>query len=102
MTRNQTVGMLEVYGLATAFAAADAGLKAADVTLLAFDKNKPANAEELPVPLIIVIKFCGSVSDVNAALLAASEKANELAGVLAAHAIPSPESGTGGMLKLGI
>jgi microcompartment protein CcmL/EutN len=97
---NQTVGMLEVFGLATAFAAADAGCKAADVTLEAFDKNKPGNADELPVPLIIAIKFRGSVSSVQAALTAAYQRAEELAGTIATHAIASPEGGTGSMLKL--
>jgi microcompartment protein CcmL/EutN len=97
---NLTVGMLEVYGLATAFAAADAGCKAADVTIEAFDKNKPGNAEELPVPLIIAIKFRGSVSSVQAALAAAHERAEELAGTLATHAIARPEGGTGRMLRL--
>ena len=92
--------MLEVYGLATAFAAADAGLKAADVTIETFDKNKPGNAESLPVPLVIAIKFRGSVSNVKAALYAAHNRANELAGSLAVHAISSPEGGTGSMLKL--
>ena len=33
------VGILEVYGLTTAFVAADAACKAADVTLENFDKN---------------------------------------------------------------
>ena len=51
------VGMLEVFGLATAFAAADAGCKAGNVWLEKFDKNKPANADELPVPLIVMVKF---------------------------------------------
>ena len=40
----EAVGMLEVFGLATAFAAADAGCKAGNVWLEKFDKNKPANA----------------------------------------------------------
>ena len=79
----EAVGMLEVFGLATAFAAADAGCKAGDVSLETFDKNKPANADELPVPLIVMIKFRGSVSDVQAALDAAKMKAEELAGVVA-------------------
>ena len=51
------VGMLEVFGLATAFAAADAGCKAGNVWLEKFDKNKPANADELPVPLIVMIEI---------------------------------------------
>ncbi len=68
----EAVGMLEVFGLATAFAAADAGCKAGNVRLENFDKNKPANADELPVPLIVMIKFRGQVADVEAALEAAT------------------------------
>ena len=41
----EAVGILEVFGLATAFVAADAGCKAANVRLEVFDKNKP-NPEE--------------------------------------------------------
>ena len=44
----EAVGILEVFGLATAFVAADAGCKAANVHLEVFDKNKPANADSLP------------------------------------------------------
>ena len=65
------VGMIEVYGLVAAFAACDAGCKAADVTVEPFDKNKPAHPDGLPVPLQILVKFRGSVSDVNAAIEAA-------------------------------
>ena len=35
----EAVGIVELYGLVAAFAAADAGCKAANVTLEAFDKN---------------------------------------------------------------
>ena len=55
----RAVGILEVYGLVCAFLAADAGCKAANVTLEPFDKNKPANADSLPVPLLVTIKFRG-------------------------------------------
>ena len=41
----EAVGILEVFGLATAFVAGDAGCKAANVRLEVFDKNKPANAD---------------------------------------------------------
>ena len=64
----EAVGILEVFGLATAFVAADAGCKAANVRLEVFDKNKPANADSLPVPLLVCIKFRGSVEDVTAAV----------------------------------
>ena len=53
----EAVGLLEVFGLVCAFLAADAGCKAANVHLQVFDKNKPANADALPVPLLVTIKF---------------------------------------------
>lgn len=96
----EAVGMLEVFGLSTAFAAADAGCKAGNVRLETFDKNKPANADELPVPLIVMIKFRGSVSDVQAALDAAKRKAEELAGIVAEYEIARPTEDTEKMLKL--
>ncbi len=96
----EAVGIIEVYGLATAFAAADAGCKAANVTIENFDKNKPANADALPVPLIVMIKFRGSVSDVRAAVDAAKRRAGELAGVVATHEIARPEEDTEKMLRL--
>ena len=61
----QALGMLEVYGLVAAFAAGDAGCKAANVTMEPFDKNKPGNADSLPVPLLVMVKFRGSVEDVG-------------------------------------
>lgn len=96
----EAVGMLEVFGLATAYAAADAGCKAGNVRLETFDKNKPANADALPVPLIVMIKFRGSVSDVQAALDAAKARAEQLAGVVAEYEIARPTEDTEKMLKL--
>ena len=86
----EAVGIVELYGLVAAFAAADAGCKAANVTLEAFDKNKPANADALPVPLVVAIKFRGSVSDVKAAVEAATIRANEVSGVITSYIIPRP------------
>ncbi len=96
----EAVGMIEVFGLVAAFVAADAGCKAGNVTIETFDKNKPANADALPVPLIVMVKFRGSVSDVRAAVEAAETAANELTGVISRHVIPSPERDTEKMLKL--
>lgn len=97
---SEAVGMLEVFGLATAFAAADAGCKAGNVWLETFDKNKPANADALPVPLIVMIKFRGSVSDVQAAMEAAKRTAEGLAGVVNEYEIARPTEDTEKMLKL--
>ena len=91
---------MEVFGLATAFAAADAGCKAGNVWLEKFDKNKPANADELPVPLIVMVKFRGSGSDVTAALEAAKARAEELAGVVNEYEIARPTEDTEKMLKI--
>lgn len=94
------VGMIEVFGLTAAFVAADAGCKAANVTLEKFDKNKPANADSLPVPLIVMVKFRGSVDDVKAAVEAAQIAAEALTGVISQHVIPRPSADTEKMLKL--
>ncbi|ROR29083.1 BMC domain-containing protein [Mobilisporobacter senegalensis] len=94
------VGMIEVYGLVAAFVAGDAGCKAANVTIETFDRNKPANADSLPVPLIIMVKFRGSVDDVRAAVDAAEVAANKVSGVITKHIIARPETDTEKMLKL--
>ena len=85
------VGMIEVYGLVAAFVAGDAGCKAANVTIETFDRNKPANADKLDVPLIIMVKFRGSVEDVTAAVEAAEIAANKVSGVITKHIIARPE-----------
>lgn len=96
----EAVGILEVYGLTCAFMAADAGCKAADVRLETFDKNKPANADSLPVPLLVTIKFRGTVADVESAMEAGERMARSLTGVVQKHIIPRPTSDTEKMLKL--
>jgi len=96
---NEAVGFLEVYGLVCAFMAADSGCKAGNVTLEDFDPNKPARAETLPVPLLVTVKFRGSVADVEAALDAAEETANQYSGVVVRHIIPRPTDDTVKLLK---
>lgn len=97
---SSAVGMIEVFGLVAAFVAGDAGCKAANVTIEAFDRNKPANADALPVPLIVMVKFRGSIEDVTAAVEAAEIAANKLTGVISKHIIARPEAGTEKMLRL--
>ncbi len=96
----RSVGILEVFGLVCAFMAADAGCKAANVTLEPFDKNKPANADSLPVPLLVTIKFRGSVEDVTAAVEAGKAMAESLTGVVQSHVIPRPTPDTLKMLGI--
>lgn len=97
---SEAVGLLEVYGLVAAFAAADAGCKAANVRIETFDKNKPANADALPVPLIVMVKFRGSVDDVRAALEAGEAAAERVAGVITKHLIARPAEDVEKMFKI--
>lgn len=102
MIRNEgeAVGLLEVFGLVCAFLAADAGCKAANVRLDVFDKNKPANADELPIPLLVMVKFRGSVADVREAMEAAEEVAMAHGGIVQKHIIPRPTDDTEKMLTI--
>ena len=96
----KATGIIEVYGLAAAFVAVDAGCKAANVTVEYLDKNKPGNADALPVPLIVAIKFRGTVEDVKAAVEAAAVAAEGVSGVVSQHIIANTEASTEKMLKL--
>lgn len=96
----KATGFIEVFGLAAAFVAVDAGCKAANVTVETLDKNKPGNADALPVPLIVLIKFRGSVEDVQAAVDAAAAAVEGVTGVVSKHVIANTEDSTEKMLKL--
>lgn len=96
----EAIGLLEVFGLVCAFLAADAGCKAANVHLEIFDKNKPANADALPVPLLVMIKFRGSVSDVEEAMAAAEAVALANTGIVQRHIIPRPSQDTEKMMPI--
>lgn len=96
----EATGIIEVYGLVAAFVACDAGCKAANVTVEPFDKNKPGHPETLKVPVIVAVKFRGTVTDVTAAVQAAKEAAEKVSGVVTTHIISNPTSDTEKMLKL--
>ena len=71
------LGMIEVYGYTTSIVIADTVAKAADVKVVAIDKNKPANADKVEVPLVMVVKFMGNAGAVKAALDAGVEEAKK-------------------------
>jgi len=96
----KAVGLLEVYGFTTALYAADEACKAANVTIESIDKNKPAGGDSMPVPLLIMLKFRGSVSDVTAAVEAGKRAADQVSGYVAAKVIPSPDENLEKLLKL--
>jgi len=100
MNNGEAVGLLEVFGLVTAFAAADAACKAANVTIEAFDKNKPDKADTLEIPLLVLIKLRGTIADIQAAVEAGEVAAKAHGGVLTKHIIPRPTQDTEKMLKI--
>ena len=67
------LGMIEVYGFATAIVVADAAAKAADVKVVALDRNKPANGDAARVPLVMAVKLEGTPAAVEAAMEAMGE-----------------------------
>lgn len=73
----EALGMLEVFGFTTAVAAGDAIAKAADVKIVALDRNKPKNGDEAVVPLLMTVKFTGTVAAVKAGMEAGLKVAND-------------------------
>lgn len=94
------VGLIEVYGLATAFYAADVACKAANVTIEAFDRNKPPNADTLEVPLLIMIKIKGAIEDVICGVEAAVLAADKIAGHHSKSILTNPSEGIEDFLKV--
>ena len=67
------LGMIEVYGFTTSVVVADAAAKAGNVKIVALDRNKPANAEQCEVPIVLVVKIEGDVAEVETAMQAGIE-----------------------------
>ena len=71
------LGMIEVFGFATAIVVADAMVKAADVELVAIDKNKPAAGDAARVPLVMAVKVEGTAAAVEAAIAVGKAEAEK-------------------------
>ena len=63
----KALGMIEVYSFTTAVCVADTAAKAADVRIIAFDRNRPLSPD-VPAPLVMVVKIEGDVAAVRAAV----------------------------------
>ena len=85
------LGMIEVFGFATSIVVADAVAKAADVEVVAIDRNKPANADKCEVPLVMVVKFEGTPAAVQAAHDAGVAEAEKRGLFITSDAVP-PQS----------
>ena len=71
------LGMIEVFGFATAIVVADAMVKAADVELVAIDKNKPAAGDAARVPLVMAVKVEGTAAAVEDAIAVGKAEAEK-------------------------
>ena len=78
---NQALGMIETKGFVAALAAADAMVKAANVTI--------TQREEVGDGLVSVV-ISGDVGAVKAATEAGAETANQVGELVSVHVIPRP------------
>ena len=82
-------GFIETIGLVAAIAAADAALKAANVTLIGRENSQGG---------MMTVKIAGNVSAVKAALSAAKDVSERVNRVWSIDVIPRPGQGIGEML----
>ncbi len=85
------LGMIEVYGFTTAIVVSDAMAKAADVKVVAIDKNKPAGGDSAEVPLVMAIKIEGDAAAVEAAIARGKHEA-ERRGLYITHKVIARQS----------
>lgn len=85
------LGLIEVYGFATAIVVADKMAKTSEVSVVAIDKNKPAGGDSAQVPLVMAIKVEGSAAAVESAVQAGKEEA-EKRGLYITHKVIARQS----------
>ena len=79
----RALGLVETKGLVGALEAADAGLKAADVRLLASERADAG---------LVTVMFGGEVAAVRAAVDAGAAAAERVGHLISAHVIPRPHA----------
>ncbi len=95
----KALGMIEVYSFTTALCVADVMAKAADVKVIAFDRNRPINPD-VPAPLVMEVKIEGVTSAVKAAIEAGKSYAEGQGKYIVSHIIPRPDDQTEKMAYL--
>ena len=85
----KALGVIEVYSFSTAVCVADVAAKAADIKVIAFDRNRPISPD-VPAPLVMAVKIEGTVSNVKAAVEAGSEYARSRGKFIVSHVISNP------------
>ncbi len=77
-----SLGLIETWGYVPAIEAADAGSKAANVTLLGYEEVRAG---------LVTVKFVGDVAAVRAAVTAGAAAAGKVGKVVSVHVIPRPD-----------
>ena len=95
----KALGMIEVYSFTTAVCVADVMAKAADVKIIAFDRNRPIR-EDVPAPLVMEVKIEGSVSAVKSAIEAGVSYSKGEGKYIVSHVIANPDFETEKMAYL--
>lgn len=88
---SKAVGLIETIGLVAAIEAADAAVKAANVTLLGYENTKGGG--------MITVKLVGDVGAVKAAVSAGAAAALKIGQVKSCHVIPRPHGEIEALLK---
>lgn len=88
----KALGMIEVYSFTTAVCVADICAKAADVKIIAFDRNRP-KSPDVPAPLVMEVKMEGNVAAVRAAVEAGVNYAKSKGKYIVSHIIANPGEG---------
>ena len=84
MTNREAIGLIETKGLVAAIEAADAGVKAAEVSLQGYERVGAG---------LIMITFQGEVAAVKAAVDAGAAAARKVGELISVHVIPRPIEG---------
>ena len=95
----KALGMIEVYSFSAAVCVADVCAKAADISVIAFDRNRPISPD-VPAPLVMIVKIEGDVGAVEAAVDAGVRYAKSKGKFIVSHIIANPGDGTDKMAYL--
>lgn len=80
--KNDSLGLMETFGIVPAIVAADAACKAAMVSLLGYEMARAG---------LVTIKLVGDVAAVKAAVSAGAAAAGKVGKVISVHVIPRPD-----------
>lgn len=75
--KNQALGLLEVQGYSVALACMNEACKGSDIKILSMDCNNPIEGDNAQIPVVVQVRFEGSVCDVKNALDIARDEARK-------------------------